>query len=161
MLPLSEVAGMEDTKSMMVVEDNPRARQALRAYMSLQPGIDITAEASNGLEAINMIRGRLPDIVLMDACMPVMDGPEAIRIIKQHWPQIKIVVLTIYPDYERDVLSAGADAFLVKGCSTGEMMSRIHSLLQTDEAGDPSRKQDGDHPDDALSTFCVGSSPPG
>jgi DNA-binding NarL/FixJ family response regulator len=127
---------MKDTKNMMVVEDNSRARQALMAYMSTQTGITVTAEASNGLEAINMIEEDVPDIVVMDVRMPVMDGLEATRIIKEKWPQVKVVVLTMYPYYEPELLFAGADAFLVKGCSGNDMMSTIQALFQTDEVGD-------------------------
>ena len=127
---------MKKTMNIMVVEDNSRARRALTAYMSQQVGIQVTAEASNGLEAINILKGRAPDIVLMDVQMPVMDGLEATRIIKKNWPQIKIVILTMYPNYRPEVLSAGADAFLVKGGSVNEMMSTIQALFQVDEVGD-------------------------
>jgi DNA-binding NarL/FixJ family response regulator len=115
---------------LMIVEDNPRARCALKAFMSQQTGINVTAEASNGEEAIKTIKGQTPDIVLMDMRMPVMDGLEATKIIKKQWPQIKIVILTMYPDCQTDVLSAGADAFLLKGCSMDELTGSIHQLLQ-------------------------------
>jgi CheY-like chemotaxis protein len=78
--------------------------------MSLQAGIKVSAEASNGLEAINLIKGYAPDIVVMDVQMPVMDGLEATKIIKRNWPQIKVVVLTMYPNYQPEAMSAGADA---------------------------------------------------
>jgi DNA-binding NarL/FixJ family response regulator len=126
---------LNDITNMMLVEDNLRARQALTAFMSLQTGIKVSAEASNGLEAINLIQGHAPDIVVMDAQMPVMDGLEATKIIKKNWPQIKIVVLTMYPNYQPEVMSAGADAFLVKGCSVDEIISTIHSLSQAEKAG--------------------------
>jgi DNA-binding NarL/FixJ family response regulator len=126
---------LNDITNMMLVEDNLRARQALTAFMSLQTGIKVSAEASNGLEAINLIQGHAPDIVVMDAQMPVMDGLEATKIIKKNWPQIKIVVLTMYPNYQPEAMSAGADAFLVKGCSADEIVSKIHSLSQAKEAG--------------------------
>jgi DNA-binding NarL/FixJ family response regulator len=126
---------LNDITNMMLVEDNLRARQALTAFMSLQTGIKVSAEASNGLEAINLIQGHAPDIVVMDAQMPVMDGLEATKIIKKNWPQIKIVVLTMYPNYQPEAMSAGADAFLVKGCSVDEIISTIHSLSQAEKAG--------------------------
>jgi len=121
--------------NLMVVEDNIRARRALMAYISLQPGIKVTAEAPNGQEAISLIERQAPDIVLMDMQMPVMDGLEATRIIKKNWPQIKIVILTMYPYYKSEALSAGVDAFLIKRGSGGEIMSAIHALFQSDEAG--------------------------
>ena len=113
----------------MIVEDNLHARQALTALLSLQDNVQETMEASNGLEAINSIKKQIPDLVLMDMRMPVMDGLEATRIIKQNWPQIKIVVMTLYSEHQSDALSAGADAFLIKGCSTEMMMSSIHNLI--------------------------------
>lgn len=119
---------MDRPTKIIVVEDNGRARSALAAYLSLQAGMQITAEASNGLDAIRKITACLPDIVLMDVQMPVMDGIEATKIIKKNWPQIKIVVLTMYTDYQAEALSAGADAFLVKGCSVNEMIFVIRAL---------------------------------
>ena len=112
----------------IIVEDSPRARRALKALISQQSEIIITAEASNGQEAIRKIKAQVPDIVLMDMRMPVMDGLEATKVIKTKWPQIKIIILTMYPDCQSDVLSAGADAFLLKGCCMEEMVSIIHSL---------------------------------
>jgi len=129
-VPLIEENRLNKTTRVMLVEDNYRARQALSAYLSLQAGIQVTAEASNGLEAVNLISSQLPDIVLMDMQMPVMDGLEATRIIKKNWPKIKVIILTIYPNYQSEARSAGADAFLVKGCSVHEIISTIHAVLQ-------------------------------
>jgi DNA-binding NarL/FixJ family response regulator len=126
---------MKDT-SILVVEDNPWARRALTAFISSQKGMKVCAEASNGLETIDMIRHLIPDIVLMDIEMPVLDGLEATRIIKKHWPTIKVVILTMYPNYQADAFAAGADAFLIKGCPVNELISTIHSLLQTTAPGE-------------------------
>lgn len=113
---------------LMIVEDNPRARCALKALISQQSEIIVTAEALNGQDAIRKIKSHVPDIVLMDMQMPVMGGLEATKIIKSKWPQIKIIILTMYPDRQAEVLSAGADAFLVKGCCEEEIVSIIRSL---------------------------------
>ena len=77
-----------------------------------------------------MIRTSPPDIVLMDIHMPVMDGLEATKIIKKSWPRIKVVALTMYPKYQTKALLAGADAFLVKGCSPSELISTVNNLIQ-------------------------------
>jgi len=124
---------MDNTTKIMIVEDNSHARQALRALLSLQDGIQITTEASNGLEAVNSIKDQVPDLILMDMQMPIMGGLEATKIIKQNWPRVKIVVLTIYSEHQAEALSAGADAFLVKGCPTEMMMSSIHKLLNPEQ----------------------------
>lgn len=121
---------MDEISKLMIVEDSPRARWALKALISQQTGIIVTAEASNGEEAIRNIEKQIPDIVLMDVQMPVMNGLEATRIIKQKWPQIKVVVLTMYPDYQTDIVPAGVDAFLLKGCPAEEITGSIHRLLR-------------------------------
>jgi YesN/AraC family two-component response regulator len=122
---------MSNPTNIIVVEDSSRARRALTAYMSLQAGIRITAEASNGLEAISKIKSSPPDIVLMDMQMPVMDGLEATKIIKKRWPWVKVIALTMYQNYQSEALSAGADAFLVKGCSVAELISTVYDLTKT------------------------------
>ena len=121
---------MDRPTKIMVVEDNSRARSALVAYISLQEGIRITAEASNGLEAIRKIKNSPPDVVLMDIQMPVMDGIEATKIIKKRWPKVKVIALTMYKNYQSKVLSVGADAFLIKGCSVKELISTVQGLTQ-------------------------------
>lgn len=128
---------MNNPASIMVVEDNSRARNALTAYMSLQTGMRITAEASNGLEAISKIKSCPPDVVLMDMLMPVMDGLEATKIIKQCWPWVKVIALTMYQNYQSEALSAGVDAFLVKGCSMAELTSTVYSLIKARKVLNP------------------------
>ncbi len=132
---------MDHSANIMVVEDNSRARRALAAYMSLQAGIRVMAEASNGLEAIKLVKRQPPDIILMDLRMPVMDGLEATRAIKKNWPQIKIVALSMYPTYESEALSAGADAFLPKSCTANEMIATIHALIQREQPGNFHRQE--------------------
>ncbi len=119
---------MDKMLRLILVEDNLRARSALKALISLQTGLTVIGEASNGQEAMHCICEDIPDLVLMDIFMPVMDGLDATRAIKAKWPQLKIVVLTMYPDSRPDAVTAGADAFLIKGCSIEEMTSTFRSL---------------------------------
>lgn len=112
----------------MIVDDNLRARRALKALISQQEGIAVTAEASNGQEALQSIRRQKPDIVIMDIRMPVMDGLEATTAIKAEWSQVKVIILTMYPEHQPEALAAGADAFLVKGCPLGEITDLIQSF---------------------------------
>jgi CheY-like chemotaxis protein len=116
---------MDRTMRLLIVDDNPRARRALKVLLSQQAGICVTAEAANGLEALRSINEQAPDIVLMDMRMPVMNGLEATRNIKANWPQIKVVILTMYPDCETEAVTAGADAFLAKGCPLEELLSMV------------------------------------
>ena len=111
--------------TIMIVDDSIRARRALKALISQQAGVNVTAEASNGQEAIRNIKGEIPDIVLMDMRMPVMDGFEATKIIKSTWPQVRVVAMTMYPDCKMEAFSAGADAFLIKGCPLEELLTTV------------------------------------
>lgn len=119
---------MDEKLQLMIVDDNPHARKALTAFISTQNRLSVVSEASNGEEALENIKRRPPDIILMDVHMPIMDGLQATRIIKNRWPKIKVIILTIYADYKSQAYQAGADAFLVKGCSMEEMISTIYSL---------------------------------
>ena len=119
---------MADIINLMIVDDSSRARLALEALLSLRRGLKIIAQASNGLEAVNMIEQHMPDVVLMDMKMPVMDGLEAARIIKHRWSGIKVVILSMYSEYITEGFSNGADEFLVKGCPVDEILSAITGL---------------------------------
>ena len=119
---------MDEKLRLMIVDDNPHARKALSAFISTQDWLEVITEASNGDDAVRKIRDQSPDMILMDIQMPVMDGLKATQIIKEHWPRIKVVILTIYADYRLQAKQVGADAFLVKGCSMEEMTSTIRSL---------------------------------
>jgi len=119
---------MDEKLHILIVDDNPHARKALSAFISTQDWLKVISEASNGEDALEKIEGKTPDLVLIDVQMPGMDGLQATQTIKNRWPQIKVIVLTIYADYELRAEQVGADAFLVKGCSMEEMISTISSL---------------------------------
>jgi DNA-binding NarL/FixJ family response regulator len=109
----------------LIVDDRPRSRAGLRALLSTQSRIEVIAEASSGQEAIQLVAERKPDVVLMDVLMPGLDGLQTTRLIKESWPDIKVIVLTMYNDYQAEALAAGADVFLIKGCSTAQLVQAI------------------------------------
>jgi DNA-binding NarL/FixJ family response regulator len=109
----------------LIADDRSRSRDGLRALLATWPEIEVVGEAADGREAVRLVEECQPDVVLMDARMPVMDGLEATRLIKGRWPEVKVVVLTMYAAYRAEALAAGADAFLVKGCPAGELLEAI------------------------------------
>jgi DNA-binding NarL/FixJ family response regulator len=109
----------------LIADDRPRSLSGLRAVLALQPEIDIVGEATDGQEAVRLVDQCRPDVVLIDARMPVLDGVKATRLIKARWPGIRVVVLTIHAAYRADALAAGADAFLIKGCPTFELLRAV------------------------------------
>ncbi len=116
---------MEQRVRILIADDQYRSRQGLRALMSTQAEVEVVGEATDGREAVRLVEELGPDVVLMDARMPTMDGLEATRIIKQRWPQVRVVMLTMYGSSRADALAAGADEFLIKGCPTDELLDAI------------------------------------
>jgi CheY-like chemotaxis protein len=112
----------------LIVDDQPRARQSLRALLSTWPSADEVREAADGREAVQLLETWQPDVVLMDVRMPRMDGLEATRFIKARWLRVRVVVLTLYGEYEAEALAAGADAFIGKGEPPGRLLSVLSSL---------------------------------
>lgn len=109
----------------IIADDNLRARHGLRAVLTTQPDLEIVGEASQGNEAILLIEATQPDAALLDVRMPVMNGIQATRTIKNRWPTVRVVLISMYADYQLEALSTGADAFLVKGCPTEELVTAV------------------------------------
>jgi DNA-binding NarL/FixJ family response regulator len=113
----------------LIADDQTRARQSLKALLATWPTVDRVREACNGQEAVLLVEESTPDVVVMDARMPEMDGLQATRVIKQRWPRVKVVVWSMYPEYEAEAQSAGADAFVTKGESPQQLLARIASVM--------------------------------
>jgi DNA-binding NarL/FixJ family response regulator len=116
---------MKTITRLVIADDSPRARHGQRALLTIQPGIEIVGEAADGAEAVRLVEAVQPDGVILDVRMPGMDGLEASRLIKDRWPEIRVIVLSVDAIYREEALAAGADAFLVKGCSTKELLEAI------------------------------------
>jgi DNA-binding NarL/FixJ family response regulator len=99
----------------VVADDDRHVRLGLRAFLPTALPCTVVAQAANGAEAIEQVQIHQPDAVVLDLHMPVLDGLAAARVIKERWPRIRIVALTMYAARRADVLAAGADAFVAKG----------------------------------------------
>ncbi|WMT39790.1 response regulator transcription factor [Paenibacillus sp. D2_2] len=124
---------MSDKIKVMIVDDHDMVRMGLKTYLMMDPLFDVIAEAGNGKEAVDFMNASsengLPDIVLMDLMMPVMNGVEATRAVLERFPQIKIVILTsfIEDDLVVQAVEAGAVSYCLKTVSADEL---IHALQQ-------------------------------
>lgn len=116
---------MSEKKRILVVDDKPRARQSLSVLLSTWPQIGEVREAANGLEAVAMVEEFRPDLVLMDALMPEMDGLEATRQIKTRWPETRVVMLSMYSDYSDAAILAGAESF----ASKSDLVVQLRAIL--------------------------------
>ncbi len=101
--------------------------QVCRALLTTSPEVTVIGEACTGGEAVEQAEQCCPDVILMDVRMPGMDGLAATRMIKQKWPQIRVVLLSMYDSYRQEARQAGAEAFLVKGCSLDELLQALMS----------------------------------
>jgi DNA-binding NarL/FixJ family response regulator len=110
----------------LIVDDVERVRQDLRTFLSLAGDIEIVGEARNGLESIHFVETLLPQVVLMDLEMPIMDGYEAARQIKALQPSCRVIALTVHAgETERQqALQAGMENVIAKGAP-------LEFLLQT------------------------------
>jgi two-component system NarL family response regulator len=111
----------------LIADDHPRSRHGLRALLATTSTVKVIGEAADGQEAVRLVETYQPDVVLMDAQMPVMDGLEASRQIKDRWPQIKVIILTMYNGRRTEAAAAGVDAFLAKGCPVENLWSTLLS----------------------------------
>jgi DNA-binding NarL/FixJ family response regulator len=109
----------------LIADDRAQARDGLRSLLSTAPQVKVIGEARNGQEAVHLVEKLQPDVVLMDANMPEMDGLEATRLIKQQWPGVKVIMLTMHRAYWSSGLAAGADVFLMKGCPVEDLLEAI------------------------------------
>lgn len=115
----------------LVVDDHSLLRTGVANIINQEPGLEVVAEAANGLEAIAAFLTHRPDVVLMDLRMPEMEGVEAVRRIREIDPQARVVVLTTY-DADEDIaraLQAGAKAYILKDIAADALVARVRDVL--------------------------------
>jgi DNA-binding NarL/FixJ family response regulator len=120
-----EGENVEKTRRVLIADDRPHSRRGLRAVLNLRPEVVVVGEATDGQEAVRLAEALRPDVILMDAKMPRMDGVEATRLIKERWPEIRVVLLTVHAGYRADALASGTDTFLIKGCTGEELVAAV------------------------------------
>ena len=116
---------MSELLRVHIVDDQPRARQSLKVLLGTCPQIKEVREAALAREALRMMEESPLDLVLMDVQMPEMDGLQATQIIKARWPQVKVIVLTLYAEYAAAAQAAGADAFICKGEPAEKLLTTL------------------------------------
>jgi len=116
-----------------IVEDNVKIRNLIQRYLDMQDGISCSVAVDSVEEMLDYLKEKeLPDILLMDIQLPGMSGIEGIGIIKQDYPEIDIIMLTIYHDSHKifDSLKAGASGYLLKHTSLPEIKDAIEDLAK-------------------------------
>jgi len=118
---------------LLLVDDHKLLRQGLRRAVE-EAGFDVVGEAGDGEEAVRLAIELQPDLVLMDVTMPVLDGIEATRRLRQSAPEARVVILTMHGEEETidRALRAGAVAYLLKDCSTDQVADTLRAVAAGD-----------------------------
>ena len=118
-----------------LVEDHFVVRKGICAMLSTIPELDLVFDAANGQEFLDQIKEKEIDVVLLDLEMPIMNGIQTVKELKEMGSSIKIVMLTMHDDYEIafDVLNDGVDAYLLKECTLDEMLDAIQKVHENAE----------------------------
>jgi two-component system response regulator NreC len=114
----------------MLVDDHDIVRTGLKSFLEIQEGFQVVAEASGGLEAIELAGEARPDVIIMDISMPDMDGMEATRRLKALYPACNILALTVHGDkqYVFEALAAGASGYVTKNASPEDLVDAVRSV---------------------------------
>lgn len=117
--------------TVLIADDHPLLRQALRDVLEKQADFRVVAEAGDGDEAVRLATQLVPDVVIMDIGMPVMNGIEATRAIKANCPQTAVLVLTVHNDSEHvlGILDAGAAGYLIKSVFGEEIINAVRAVV--------------------------------
>src|SRR5437773_11948038 len=125
---------MEATETIKVIvcDDQEIVRDGLAMLLKLDRQIEVVGLAQNGHEAVEMVARVMPDLVLMDIKMPIMNGIEATRRIRSLYPATKVLVLTTYDDDEWvfDAVRAGASGYLLKDTPREEVIQAVKGTVQ-------------------------------
>lgn len=124
----------------LLVEDHTIVRKGLRSLLDSETEIEVVGEAENGQEAIQKTLQLVPNVVIMDITMPVLNGLEATRQIKKLLPAVKVVVLSVHSTEEHvfQILQAGASGYVVKQGAVHELLQAIQTAHRGDTFLSPS-----------------------
>jgi DNA-binding NarL/FixJ family response regulator len=122
---------MEKIK-IVLVDDHQMFREGLRFVLSQVPDFDVIGSASNGQEYLKLIEKNIPDVVLMDIGMPVMDGVQATEKTSELYPSANVIALSMFSDqeYYHKMVAAGVKGFLIKEAGIDELQKAIRSVMQ-------------------------------
>jgi DNA-binding NarL/FixJ family response regulator len=145
----------------LIVDDDALIRDGLKVLLDMEDGFEVTGVAANGREAFEQCAQNKPDLVLMDVRMPVLDGVLGTKLIKEHYSDVKVVILTTFKDdeYIAEAVKNGAEGYLLKSQSLDsivdslkvvgegntvfekEVAGTLHALLKGEKKKDPASFQ--------------------
>ncbi|RJQ39618.1 MAG: DNA-binding response regulator [Dehalococcoidia bacterium] len=117
-----------------LADDHQVFREGIRLLLERVADIEVVGEADDGAQTVSRVGQLLPDVVLMDITMPGLNGLEATRQIKQSYPQVKVLILTMHEtdQYLSEMLEVGVSGYVVKTTTSRELISAIRTVHQGD-----------------------------
>jgi DNA-binding NarL/FixJ family response regulator len=119
-----------NTLNIVLVDDHVLVRDGIKALLEEEQGLTVIDEASNGLEALTVLKKQQPNILIVDIRMPHMNGIEVVKEVKKTYPEIKTLVLSMHDseEYVLNAIDAGADGYLLKGASKEEFLKALNTI---------------------------------
>ncbi len=120
----------------LIVDDSSAIRDGLSSLIDAQSDFFVVGTAGDGLEAVEKAKDLRPDVVIMDAQMPRMDGIEATRNIKRDFPDISILFLSTFADYIEAGRTAGCDGYLTKDCDPKQLYAEVRQIAASPKSSE-------------------------
>jgi two-component system, NarL family, response regulator LiaR len=130
---------MSEMIRVLIADDHAVVREGLRGLITSEPGMEVVAEARDGLETVERVRAVRPDVILIDLVMPRMDGIQAIGAITAEFPGSRILVLTSFADDDKvfPAIKSGALGYLLKDSSPQELLDAIREVYHGESSLHP------------------------
>lgn len=140
----------------VLVDDHKIVRQGVRKLLDDNDSFKIVGEAADGLEALGLVADLRPDILVTDLRMPKMNGVELTRKVKESFPEIAVVVLSMYntESYVYSALSAGASAYVLKESGIMDLDIAIYKVLRGEKYLSPPLSEE------TIKTYCIKNNKP-
>jgi DNA-binding NarL/FixJ family response regulator len=128
------VPGPDHPIRILLVDDQPLFRKAIATLIDEQPDFVVVGEAENGLDGVEQAQAVQPDLVVMDVDMPVMNGVEAVKLIREQVPATKVVMLTVSEDEDDlfDAIRYGAHGYLLKDLRPEQLYDMLRSVMRNE-----------------------------
>ncbi|MDQ4127928.1 MAG: response regulator transcription factor [Actinomycetota bacterium] len=116
---------------LLIADDHALVREGIRAVLEAEPDLEVVGEARDGREAVRLCGSLQPELVLMDVRMPGMDGLAATRAIKEQWPRVSVMMVTMHesPEYLLEAVRAGAAGYILKDAAGERMVEAVRRTL--------------------------------
>ena len=123
---------MSEDIRVLIAEDDTIVRAGVRLLLEAEPDIEVVGEAVDGNQAIERVGELHPNVVLMDIAMPGLNGLEATREIKAHFPEVRVLALTMHrsEEYFYEMLRAGALGYVLKGADTSDLIDAVRTVAR-------------------------------